>query len=76
MGTPPLKKSELLFHSIVVLSVLTGIISVASFVLYVRARMKEQEQKEKRWRSVHFLSLFIFVFLGVMILIMLSNMNL
>jgi hypothetical protein len=56
--------------------VLTGIISVVTFVLYVLARMHEQEQRESRYRSIHFLSLFIFVFLGVIILIMLSNMDL
>jgi len=58
------------------LCVLTGLISVLTFILFVRARMKEEEQKEKKFQTIHFLSLFAFVFFGVIILIMVSNMNL
>ncbi len=58
------------------LCVLTGLVSVITFILYVRARMKEEEQKEKKFQSIHYFSLFAFVFFGVIILIMLSNMDL
>lgn len=70
------KKSDLFFHIALAFFILTGIVSVVSFVLYVLARMHEEEQKEKRYQSIHYLSLFIFVVLGVFILIMVSNMNL
>jgi hypothetical protein len=66
----------LLFHPLIALCILTGLISVITFVLYVQARMWEQEQKEKLFQSMHFISLLVFVFLGVIILVMLSNMNL
>jgi formate hydrogenlyase subunit 3/multisubunit Na+/H+ antiporter MnhD subunit len=58
------------------LTILTGIISAITFILYVMARMKEQDQKEKSYRLIHFLSLFLFVILGVILLIMVSDMNL
>jgi len=64
-----------LFHFLIVLCSVVGLISVASFVLFARARMKEEEQKEKRFQSIHFISLLVFVFIGVIILVMLSNMN-
>jgi len=60
----------------IAICVLTGLISVITFILYVRARMKEEEQKEKKFQTIHYLSLFAFVFFGVIILIMLSNMDL
>ena len=56
--------------------ILTGLVSAITFILYVRARMKEEEQKEKKFQTIHYLSLFAFVFFGVIILIMLSNMDL
>jgi uncharacterized membrane protein YidH (DUF202 family) len=60
----------------IAICILTGLVSVITFILYVRARMKEEEQKEKKLQSIHYLSLFAFVFFGVIILIMLSNMDL
>ncbi|MDP4148528.1 MAG: hypothetical protein Q8927_01655 [Bacteroidota bacterium] len=57
----------------VALCILSGLVSLVSFVLYVQARMHEQERKEARYRSVHFASLTFFVAFGVMILIQLSN---
>jgi multisubunit Na+/H+ antiporter MnhB subunit len=66
----------LLFHLLIGLDFLIGLISVITFVLYVLARGKENEESEKRYQSIHFISLFIFVVLGVIILIMLSDMNL
>jgi hypothetical protein len=51
-------------------------VSLVTFVLYVRARIKLEENKEKKYQSIHFISLFAFVVLGVIILIMLSNMDL
>jgi len=63
------------FHLLIGLDMLTGFISVISFVLFVLARGKENEVAEKRNQSIHFISLFIFVVLGVIILIMLSDMN-
>ncbi|HEX4371811.1 MAG TPA: hypothetical protein VHZ50_00770 [Puia sp.] len=66
----------MIFHLLIGLDILIGIISVVSFVLYVLARGKENEKSEKRYQSIHFISLFIFVVNGVIILIMLSDMNL
>ncbi|HSZ87443.1 MAG TPA: hypothetical protein VK787_15525 [Puia sp.] len=66
----------MLFHFLIGLDILIGLISVITFVLYVLARGKENERSENHYRSVHFISLFIFVVIGVIILIMLSDMNL
>jgi hypothetical protein len=66
----------LLFHWLIGLIIMTGVVSASSFVLYVRARMKEDETKERSFRSIHYLSLFIFVVIGVILLIMVSNMDL
>jgi uncharacterized membrane protein len=63
----------MMFWANVTACILSGLVSLVSFVLYVRARMREQEHKEDRYRSVHFASLSLFVALGVMILIQLSN---
>jgi len=65
-----------LFHFLIVLCSIIGLISVITFVLFARARMKEEEQKEKRFQSIHFVSLLVFVLLGAIILVMLSNMDL
>jgi hypothetical protein len=66
----------LLFHLLIGLDIIIGLISVTAFVLYVLARGKENEELEKRYQNIHFISLFIFVVIGVIILIMLSDMNL
>ncbi|MBS1665983.1 MAG: hypothetical protein JST58_01260 [Bacteroidetes bacterium] len=65
-----------MLHFFILLAVLTGLTSILTFVLYVRARMKEQEEKEKLYGSIHFKTLFAFVVLGVVILVMLSKMGL
>jgi hypothetical protein len=76
MRIPCQKKYDLLFHSTIGICILTGMVSLITFVLYVRARIKQEEKKEKKYQSIHFFSLFAFVVLGVIILIMLSNMDL
>jgi len=53
--------------------VLSGIVSIVSFFLYVRNRMRFREEKERRYQQIHFLSLVLFVVLGVLILIALSH---
>jgi hypothetical protein len=63
----------LIFTITIALAVLSALISLITFVLYIRARMHEQEKNEQRYRSFHFASLFIFVILGVLILIQLAQ---
>jgi len=53
--------------------VCSGIVSIASFFLYVRSRMQYREEKERRFQQVHFSSLALFVVFGVLILIELSH---
>jgi hypothetical protein len=62
----------LIFTITIATAILSALISLVTFILYVRARMHEQEKKEERYRLFHFLSLFIFVVLGVLILVQLA----
>jgi hypothetical protein len=66
----------LLFHILIGLAIVTGLISILTFILYALARMREELQMERRFQSIHYISLLIFVAIGVIILIMLSNMDL
>ena len=45
-----------------------ALVAVASFVLYVRARMKEQEEAEAFYQRIHYISLFLLFALGVVIM--------
>ena len=51
----------------------SGVVTIVSFFLYVRNRMKFREKEEQRYRQVHFISLALFVLFGVLILIELSH---
>jgi uncharacterized membrane protein len=42
-----------------------GLIAVASFVQYGRARMKEQPDSETWWLRIHYASMFILVVTGL-----------
>jgi hypothetical protein len=55
----------LLVHILAALAIISGVIAVAAFVLYGRARMKEQEQKEKLFLRIHYTSLFILLLIGI-----------
>ena len=77
------------FRLAVLLCILSAITTIASFFLYVRARMTERkdeysggdhlrhnaalDRKEQAYQSIHFISLLIFVALGVFILVQLST---
>jgi len=74
---------------LVVLAVISALITIISFVLYIRARLAKRahpddedvdvlrdaglDRKERHYQSIHFLSLCIFVVLGVLILIIISH---
>jgi formate hydrogenlyase subunit 3/multisubunit Na+/H+ antiporter MnhD subunit len=45
-----------------------ALISIVSFVLYARARMKEQESAEAFYQRIHYFSLFLLFALGVVIM--------
>jgi threonine/homoserine/homoserine lactone efflux protein len=62
-----------MFSLYIILCIASGVVAIASFFLYVRARMANRLAQERRWRSVHYISLFLFVFFGVLILIHLSD---
>jgi Tfp pilus assembly protein PilN len=48
--------------------VASGILAVVTFVVYVRARMKEQEQRERLFLRVHYIALFTVLLLGMVLL--------
>ncbi|HET6254093.1 MAG TPA: hypothetical protein VFE32_08470 [Puia sp.] len=53
--------------------ILSGVVTIISFFLYVRHRMGFREKEEQRYRQIHFISLALFVLFGVLILIELSH---
>jgi hypothetical protein len=53
--------------------VVSGVVSVVSFFLYVHYRMNFREKAEQRYRQIHFTSLALFVLFGVLLLIELSH---
>ncbi|HEY8971866.1 MAG TPA: hypothetical protein VIM64_22345, partial [Puia sp.] len=69
--------------------IICALITITSFVFYVRARLAERahpddedvdvlrdaglDRKERLYQTIHFLSLLIFVILGVLILIIISH---
>jgi hypothetical protein len=66
--------------------ILCGVVTIVSFFLYIRYRMKPRseeedagqdnarlERQEQRYRQTHFISLALFVLFGVLILIELSH---
>ncbi|HUB60932.1 MAG TPA: hypothetical protein VL978_09530 [Puia sp.] len=53
--------------------VLCAVVTIVSFILYVRYRMNFREKEEQRFQQVHFISLALFVLFGVLILIELSH---
>ena len=62
-----------MFSLYIILCIACAIVTLVSFLLYVRARMANRVAEEKRYLSIHYISLFLFVFFGVMILIHLSD---
>lgn len=64
--------------------ILSGIVTIVSFFLYIRFRMHPRwdegdprnarlERQEERYQQIHFISLALFVLLGVLILVNLSH---
>jgi threonine/homoserine/homoserine lactone efflux protein len=53
--------------------ILSGLVAVVSFFLYVHYRMNFREKEEQRYRQIHFISLALFVLFGVLLLIELSH---
>ena len=54
-------------------SILSALVTIVSFFLYVRYRMNYQEKQELQYRQLHFISLALFVLFGVLILVELSH---
>jgi hypothetical protein len=79
----------MLLSILVILAIICALITITSFVFYVRARLAERahpddedvdvlrdaglDRKERLYQTIHFLSLLIFVILGVLILIIISH---
>ena len=79
----------MLLSILVILAIICALITITSFVFYVRARLAERahpddedvdvlrdaglDRKERLYQAIHFLSLLIFVILGVLILIIISH---
>jgi hypothetical protein len=70
------KKSDLFLSILIALCIASDITAVISFIIYVRARMKEQERKEKLFLKIHYSSLFILFLLGmVYMFVMIEKAN-
>jgi hypothetical protein len=79
----------MLLTILVVFAIISALVTIISFVLYIRARIAERahpdeedadvmrdlqlDKKERYYQSIHFLSLCIFVVLGVLILIIIAR---
>lgn len=79
----------MLLTTLVIFAIASAIVTLISFVFYIRARLAERahpddedadllqqaelERKERFYQNIHFKSLFIFVVLGVLILIIIAH---
>jgi len=79
----------MLLSILVILAVASALVTIISFIFYIRARLAERahpddkdvdvlrdaglNRKERLYQGIHFLSLCIFVVLGVLILIIISH---
>ena len=50
-----------------------ALMAIVTFVLYVRARMKEQESAEAFYQRIHYIFLFLLFALGVIIMLYLGE---
>jgi len=83
----PPNGSSLIFQLTVAACLVTGVLTVIFFLLYIKTRMADRsadrsadlsadprlDEKEHRYQSIHFITLFLFVLFGVLLLIQLSN---
>ena len=58
----------MLVNLLISVIVASGILAVISFVIYVRARMKEQEERERLFLRIHYTALFTVLLLGIVLL--------
>ena len=63
MATHNLKKPDLFFTITCILAAVSAVVSLISFVLFIRARIKEDEQKENFYKNIHYTALTIFAIL-------------
>jgi threonine/homoserine/homoserine lactone efflux protein len=64
--------SDILIQLTVAACIVSAVVTIISFFLYVRARLAF-DRREERYRSIHFITLAIFTLLGVLLLIELSH---
>jgi hypothetical protein len=50
---------------LILLSILSGVVAIISFILYGRARMQEKSSREKMFLNLHYGSLFFLFLLGI-----------
>ena len=62
MAIHNLKKPDLFFTTCI-LAIICAVVSVISFILFIRARMREDEQKENFYKNIHYTALTIFLIL-------------
>ena len=72
----------MLFIFYIVACIGNAVVAIASFFLYVKARLADRtdasrlaelDKQEKKYQSLHFITLSLFVLFGVLILVHLSN---
>jgi len=62
-----------MFQILLVLLGICGVVSVVSFILYVRSRAGADVKNENRYKIIHYSSMIIFTVLGVWALVILAN---
>jgi heme/copper-type cytochrome/quinol oxidase subunit 2 len=68
MVTHKLKNPDLIFTITCVLAVISAMVGVIGFILYIRARMKANEAKENFYLKLHYTALTILLLLVIIAL--------
>jgi len=57
----------------IIACIASALVTIVTFILYVRARLTGRERLESRYQAIHFITLALFVLFGVLILVHLSH---
>jgi heme/copper-type cytochrome/quinol oxidase subunit 2 len=61
MVTHKLKNPDLIFTITCVLAVVSAIVGVTCFILFIRARMRGDEVREEHYKKIHYIALTLFL---------------
>lgn len=57
----------------IIACIANALVTIVTFILYVRARVAGDDRLESRYQAIHFITLALFILFGVLILVHLSN---